>query len=355
MTPEEKQELDQHIQGIAKILYGDADKSRMTNLGEIEKVIREQLQEHVSPQIGGFFIGSVTETTEGYNRTLKSILGQLRISSEQAQALGVGKGKQLSPYLEECCLRSSANVSYAHAEEDVAVMTGIRVSAKTQQRLVQGHPFPMPTVEVENPITETRVDGGKVRLRTPVGEPSSWRDDKAIDTNAGVVANFQNNSDLIDWVNHHPLASLVTCLGDGHDGVWNIVAQIAVPEQRREILDWYHLKENLHKVGGSIKRLQQAETLLWQGKVDQTITLLADLKRKQAHNFCQYLKKHRHRIVNYAYYQAEEICSIGSGGVESAIKQIDRRVQISGAQWNPQNVPQVLAHRTTYLNGLFSL
>lgn len=55
MTPEEKQELDQHIQGIAKILYGDADKSRMTNLGEIEKVIREQLQEHVSPQIGVFY------------------------------------------------------------------------------------------------------------------------------------------------------------------------------------------------------------------------------------------------------------------------------------------------------------
>ncbi|UBF30244.1 hypothetical protein K9N68_34040 (plasmid) [Kovacikia minuta CCNUW1] len=52
-------------------------------------------------------------------------------------------------------MRSSANMSYAHAEEDVAVMTGIRVSAKTQQRLVQGHPFPMPTVEVENPITET--------------------------------------------------------------------------------------------------------------------------------------------------------------------------------------------------------
>lgn len=267
----------------------------------------------------------------------------------------MGKGQQLSPFLEQCCLRSSANVSYAHAEEDVAIMTGMRVSAKTQQRLVQRHPFPMPTVEVENPIAETRVDGGKVRLRTPVGEPSSWRDYKAIDTDAGVVANFQNNSDLIDWVNHHPLASLVTCLGDGHDGVWNIVAQIATPEQRREILDWYHLKENLHKVGGSIKRLQQAETLLWQGKVDETITLFVDLKRKQSHNFCQYLEKHRHRIVNYAYYQAEGICSIGSGGGESAIKQIDRRVQISGAQWNPQNVPQVLAHRTAYLNGLFSL
>ncbi len=68
-----------------------------------------------------------------------------------------------------------------------------------------------------------------------------------------------------------------------------------------------------------------------------------------------YLEKHRHRILNYDYYQAEGICSIGSGAVESAIKQIDRRVQVSGAQWKAENVPQVLAHRTAYLNELFSL
>jgi hypothetical protein len=37
--------------------------------------------------------------------------------------------------------------------------------------------------------------------------------------------------------------------------------------------------------------------------------------------------------------------SIGSGAVESAIKQIGRRVQLSGAQWNRENVPQVLAQR----------
>lgn len=136
--------------------------------------------------------------------------------------------------------------------------------------------------------------------------------------------------------------------------MWNIITQIATPEQRREILDWYHLNEDLHKVGGSIKRLRQAEALLWQGKVDEVIALFHTLNRKQAQNFCHYLEKHRHRIVNYAYYQAEDICSIGSGVVESTIKQIGRRIQISGAQWKAQNVPQVLAHPSAYLNGLFS-
>lgn len=54
MTPEEREELDQHVQAIAKILYANADKSRMANLGDIEKQVREQLQVHVSPQLGSF-------------------------------------------------------------------------------------------------------------------------------------------------------------------------------------------------------------------------------------------------------------------------------------------------------------
>lgn len=275
------------------------------------------------------------------------------MSQEQGAALGVETGKRISPYLELCCLRVSANVSYANAESDVALLTGMQVSSNTQQRLVQAYDFPLPTAD--EPIQEACVDGGKVRLRTPLGEISVWRDYKAIATDQGVVANLHQNQPLIDWLNTQPLSTPLNCLGDGHDGVWNIIAAIATPEQRREILDWYHLKENSQKVGGSLKRLRQAEALLWQGRVDETIALFVDMRRKQAKNFCIYLEKHRHRIINYGYYQAESICSIGSGAVESAIKQIDRRLQISGAQWKAENVPQVLAHRTAYLNGLFSL
>jgi hypothetical protein len=258
--------------------------------------------------------------------------------------------RQISPHLENCCLRLSATVSYEQAERDLAYLTGIRVPAKTQQRIVHRQRFDLP--EVEQSLEELSVDGGKVRVRTPLGEACEWRDYKAIATAQGMLANFQNNAQLIDWVNGQPLAQPVVCLGDGHDGIWNIIGQIATTGQRLEILDWYHLVENLHKVGGSIKRLNQAEALLWQGQVEATIALFSDCKRKQAQNFCEYLRKHQHRIVNYEYYQAEGLSSIGSGAVESAIKQIGRRVQLSGAQWNRENVPQLLAHRCADLNGL---
>lgn len=261
--------------------------------------------------------------------------------------------RQLSPHLENCCLRVSANVAYEQAAKDVAYLTGIRVPAKTQQRLVHQQIFPQP--REDEGLSELSVDGGKVRMRTPVGEPCQWRDYKAIATKAGVIAAYHDNVTLIDWTHQQPLATPLTCIGDGHDRIWNIVEHLATPEQRREILDWYHLVENLHKVGGSLKRLHQSEQLLWQGKLDETLTLFEPLRKRQAQAFCNYLRKHRHRIVNYDYYQHEQICSIGSGAVESAIKQISRRVKISGAQWNEENVPQVLAHRCAYLNGLIGI
>ncbi len=81
---------------------------------------------------------------------------------------------------------------------------------------VQGYDFPLPTIDT--PRREVCVDGGKVRLRTQEGEPSIWRDYKAIDTDSGVVANFQNNPFLIDWVNAQHDATPIACLGDGLSG-----------------------------------------------------------------------------------------------------------------------------------------
>jgi len=246
-------------------------------------------------------------------------------------------------------------VSYQHAAEDIEYFTGIQVSRSAQQRLVHCQDFALP--QAGTTVEELSVDGGNIRIRTPEGEPCSWKGYKAVclHDQAVVAASFRDNAFMINWVNAQPLASVLTCIGDGHDGIWNIVTHFAANTQRREVLDWFHLMENLHKVGGSLKWLHQAESLLWQGQVEAARALFANCKRQLAQNFCQYLDKHRHRIINYQYYQAEQICSIGSGAVESTIKQIDRRTKISGAQWEQENVPQVLAHRCAYLNGLISV
>lgn len=134
-------------------------------------------------------------------------------------------------------------------------------------------------------------------------------------------------------------------------GCGNAPSELATPETRLEILDGYHLCENLYKVGGSLKRLGQAKSYLWRGEIDRAIALFTDGRNQQAHKFITYLNKHRSRIVNYEYYQAESLCSIGSGSVESAIKQIDLRLKLTGAQWKLTNVNQMLQLRCANLNG----
>jgi hypothetical protein len=252
--------------------------------------------------------------------------------------------------LTECCLRASVNVSYENAAQDVERYTGMRVSTKTQQRLVHRHQFQ--EIACVEGVDEISLDGGKVRLRTTTkGESCIWRDYKALCIHPQArMAWFQENEALVDWVNHQPLSPLLTCVGDGHSGIWNLMTKFNPQGKTREILDWFHLVENLYKVGGSNKRIYQGKKLLWQGKVDETLALFSSLKKKQADNFCLYLENHRHPIINYDYYQSEEICAIASGAVESTVKQIDRRLKISGAQWKKENVSQVLKHRCAYLN-----
>lgn len=247
----------------------------------------------------------------------------------------------------------SANASYERSAQDIPVLTGMKVSRGTQQRLVHRQTFELTVVE--ETIEEMSIDGGKVRIRTPKGEICRWQDYKAVNLHGHCREAFwQDNEKLVDWVNRQPLATPLTCLGDGHDGIWNLFEGIASTSQRQEILDWFHLKENLHKLGGSQQRLATVEALLWKGDVDAAIQEFKDWQHERVDTFIAYLNKHRHRSVNYSYFQAEGI-SIGSGTIESTVKQIGARIKLSGAQWKAQNVPQVLLHRCAYLNGQFSI
>lgn len=114
------------------------------------------------------------------------------MSEKQAQILEVKAYTRWSPYLEQCCLLVSANESYDRAAEDIEVLTGVKVTHSTQQRLVHRQTFELP--QVEGTVEEMSVDGGKVRLRTPQGQPSEWRDYKGVNLHeCCVAAFFQDN------------------------------------------------------------------------------------------------------------------------------------------------------------------
>ncbi|GCL56660.1 hypothetical protein NIES3806_40240 [Microcystis aeruginosa NIES-3806] len=54
MTPEQQQELNQHIQAIAKILHQEAEAEKIQTLEGIETTIREQTLKYITPKLGFF-------------------------------------------------------------------------------------------------------------------------------------------------------------------------------------------------------------------------------------------------------------------------------------------------------------
>ncbi len=162
------------------------------------------------------------------------------MSEQQAKKLQLKPRKRLSPWIEKSCLLLSANVSYENAARDFEELTGIAIGHSTQQRLV--HRTDWATEAATVVVNALSLDGGKARIRTPEKGPSVWLDYKAVSLH-GIRCDawFQENEALLKSVNSQPLAPVVSCIGDGHPGVWKIVAGIRQPQQRREVLDWFHL------------------------------------------------------------------------------------------------------------------
>lgn len=255
--------------------------------------------------------------------------------------------------MEKCCLVASAKSSYQEAEQDIQLMMGMTVGHSTLQRMVLRSEIP--EGQNQQPVKALSVDGGNIRLRTAETGSCVWRNYKAVSLHDGVCgAYFQNNSALATWVQQQPLSPVVLCIGDGHDGIWNIIKLLAPEHQRREVLDWYHLVENLYKIESNQCCLERLKALLWSGFVDEVLALLKPIRHHPAQCFRAYLRKHRRRAVPYRLYQSLGL-DIGSGSVESTVKRIAARVKLTGAQWLSSSAPHILRLRCAYLNGSFAL
>jgi hypothetical protein len=69
MTPESAQKLQDYIQGIAEILYKNTDSSNLVSLEAIEKTVRRQMLENVSPKVAFFLSNKLQEQQEAERET----------------------------------------------------------------------------------------------------------------------------------------------------------------------------------------------------------------------------------------------------------------------------------------------
>jgi Uncharacterised protein family (UPF0236) len=149
---------------------------------------------------------------------------------------------------------------------------------------------------------------------------------------------------------------------DGAEWIWKHVQ--ALFPQARQVLDYYHCAQYLHRVakahyGASVQALEWVEatmTRLYLGKVG---LVLGGLQRMQAQsdeaakaiaNCWDYLHEHR----GHTTYQKLRRGGypLGSGGIESSNKFICHvRLKRSGAWWYEANSNQMLALRCAKYNG----
>ena len=157
----------------------------------------------------------------------------------------------------------------------------------------------------------------------------------------------------------------VCLIGDGAPWIWNHL-KAAFP-MGREVLDYYHCSEHIHKLAELQYPKDKDHRALW---IESTMARLFSgdvqaviwgLERMQAETattaeeirkLIGYLENNEHRIDYKALRRGQY--PLGSGGIESANKFICHvRMKRSGAWWYKINGNKVLRIRCAYYNATF--
>jgi hypothetical protein len=154
-----------------------------------------------------------------------------------------------------------------------------------------------------------------------------------------------------------PTAKERAVIGDGAAWIWN-VAEDVCPDGR-QIVDWFHAVGHLADAAqalyandaDSAKRkrwLTTYKTHLYMGRVHKIIAALHKQKRP---DLAHYFQTHQRRM-QYLEFR-EEGFPIGSGTVESGVKQFKQRLTAAGMRWNRDNANRMLVIRAAILSDAF--
>lgn len=153
-------------------------------------------------------------------------------------------------------------------------------------------------------------------------------------------------------------------VGDGAAWIWNLT-NLHFGEST-QIVDWYHAKSHLVAVGRLLYGeddtafhhwLQKQERLLYQGHARRIGNeLLAEVTSRphvaqELQAEAHYFLKHQRRMCYMAFREAGWV--IGSGMVESGIKQYKSRFAGPGMRWSRTGIERLIPVRSAILSGRF--
>jgi hypothetical protein len=152
-----------------------------------------------------------------------------------------------------------------------------------------------------------------------------------------------------------PTAYRSAVTADGAAWIWNLVGDY-FPDSV-QIVDWYHAD---HHLAGAAQALfpqneaaasgwrKQMQTPLYMGNISPIVSCL---KQTQFEEYAHYFQIH-HRRMQYLEFR-EEGFPIGSGAVESGIKQFKARLSGAGMHWSRPGAQRMLTLRAAVLSHTF--
>lgn len=243
-------------------------------------------------------------------------------------------------------------------------------------------------------------DGGRIRVRnnkkkrTKKGRrkySTKWREPKlfiiyAVDKNgkkektftpfidgliSGPNAIFALLRFYLEKLNIH-LASHVAFVADGAPWIWdrvhNLFKQLSIPDKVCFLaIDYYHAVENIGKIADLKKNwtrkekkrwIRKCKKYLYKGEFDSMIQSFKSIcKGRNAGAITSkinYFLKRRH-LMDYAALRAQKL-PIGSGGMESAIRQVvNLRLKGAGVFWLKEHAEAMLMLRAFFKAGQWNL
>jgi hypothetical protein len=155
-------------------------------------------------------------------------------------------------------------------------------------------------------------------------------------------------------------ASRCVVLGDGSAWIWNTAAELF--PQAIQILDRFHAKEHLSKVGKVIygdskqgkKWIQRRYDELDEGRLKSLLKALhrQAIKYQEALECADYIRNNRHRM-RYPEFHQQGLCT-ATGVVEAGCKvAIGTRLKRAGMHWTVNGANAIIALRCSKLSGRY--
>jgi hypothetical protein len=176
----------------------------------------------------------------------------------------------------------------------------------------------------------------------------------------GHVADFKAHIYDCALRNGYGIYEKTVLLSDGATWIRNMKEEIFPDAQ--QILDFYHLCENVCDFAKSVFRMDEEKykpwadnacSLLKKGKIKEVLSIVGRCETPSSgFNLYGYIENNLANI-DYPDYISQGFF-IGSGGIESGNKTVlQKRLKQSGMRWNPTTAQYLLTLRTKQLSGLW--